>query len=79
MCYTARMQREYTAVIKKEGSWYVAWLEEVPGVNTQGRTLKEVRENLKDAAALMFDVNRKLSRSQSRGAIHEPFRMTVPA
>ncbi|MBM3260996.1 type II toxin-antitoxin system HicB family antitoxin [Candidatus Kaiserbacteria bacterium] len=73
------MEREYTAVIKKEGSWYVAWLEEVPGVNTQGRTLKEVRENLKDAAMLLFEVNRKISRAHGRGVIHEPLRITVAA
>ncbi|MBI5003877.1 type II toxin-antitoxin system HicB family antitoxin [Candidatus Kaiserbacteria bacterium] len=71
-----KKEREYTAVIKKEGSWYVAWLEEVPGVNTQGRTLKEVRENLREAAALVFEVNRELSMTHGRGFRHEPFRFS---
>jgi hypothetical protein len=39
------MQREFTAVIEKKGRWYVGTVEEIPGVNTQGRTLAEVRRN----------------------------------
>jgi len=38
----------------------LAWIEEVPGVNTQGRTLKEVKENLKDALLLVLETNREL-------------------
>ena len=41
------MQREFTSVIEKRGNWYIGYVEELPGVNTQGRTLKEVRENLR--------------------------------
>ena len=48
------MKREFTAVYKKSGKWYLGWIEEVSGVNTQGRTLAEVRENLKDALALVL-------------------------
>ena len=39
----------YTAIYKKVRSGYVAWLEEVPGVNTQGSSKKEAKENLADA------------------------------
>ena len=39
----------YTAVYKKVPQGYVAWLEEIPGVLTQGRTKRETQENLKDA------------------------------
>ena len=46
------MQREFTAVIEKKGRWYVGTIEEIPGVNTQGRTLTEVRRNLKEAIFL---------------------------
>jgi predicted RNase H-like HicB family nuclease len=38
-----------TAIYKKVRSGYVAWVEEIPGVNTQGHTKKEARENLEDA------------------------------
>jgi predicted RNase H-like HicB family nuclease len=51
------MQREFTAVIEKKGRWYVGTVEEIPGVNTQGRTLAEVRRNLKEAAALILATN----------------------
>ena len=43
------MKREFTGIIEKQGKWYAGYIEEIPGVNTQGRTLKEVRENLKEA------------------------------
>ncbi len=55
------MQREFTAVIQKHGRWYVAWVEEVPGANTQGRTLAEVRRNLKEVLELVIEENRKLA------------------
>jgi predicted RNase H-like HicB family nuclease len=54
------MSREFTGVIEKRGDWYVGYVEELPGVNTQGRTLKEVRENLKEAAQLIIEANREL-------------------
>jgi predicted RNase H-like HicB family nuclease len=53
------MQREFTAIIQKRGRWYVAYVEEIPGVNTQGRTLAEARRNLKEALRLILDTNRE--------------------
>ena len=55
------MHREFTAVIEKRGSWYVAFMKEIPGVNTQGRTLAEARRNLKEALSLVLETNRKLA------------------
>ena len=55
------MKGEFTAVYEKRGKWYVAYVEEIPGVNTQGRTLKEARENLKEALKLILEANRELS------------------
>ncbi len=54
------MQREFTAVIEKRGRWYVAYVEEIPGVKTQGRTLAEVRRNLREALELILESNRRL-------------------
>jgi len=59
------MKREYTAAIQKHGRWYIGWVEEVPGVNTQGRTLAEVRRNLKEALQLILEENRKISLENS--------------
>jgi predicted RNase H-like HicB family nuclease len=54
------MNREFTAVIQKHGRWYIAYVEEIPGVNTQGRTLSRARENLKEALELILAENRRL-------------------
>lgn len=55
------MSREFTGVIEKRGKWYIGYIEELPGVNTQGKTLKEVRENLKEALCLIIETNREIS------------------
>ena len=54
------MSREFTGVFEKHGRWYIAYIEEIPGVNTQGRTLAEARENLKEALQLILEENRRL-------------------
>lgn len=62
------MKSNFTAVYKKSGKWYLGWVEEVPGVNTQGKTLKEVRKNLKEALSLVVETNRFLAqKGMSRG------------
>jgi len=49
----------------------LGWIEEIPGVNTQGKTLKETKENLREAIQLVIETNRLLNTSQ-RGLIREP-------
>ena len=61
------MERQFTAIIEKRGKWYVATVEEVPGVNTQGRTLAEARRNLKDALQLVLEANRELAARDRSG------------
>lgn len=56
------MKSQFTAVYKKHGKWYLGWVEEIPGVNTQGRTLKSARRNLKDALKLVLDSNRDITK-----------------
>ena len=58
-------KREYTAIYKKSDGWIVAWIKEVPGVITQGRTMKEANNNLYDALGLMLDVNGEFKYSPS--------------
>ena len=69
--------REFTAVYKKRGRGYIAWIEELPGVNTQGETRKETEENLKEALLLILDANRKLAQ-RSGSVVREPLRIGVP-
>lgn len=52
----------YTAVYKKVRAGYVAWLEEIPGVNTQGVSKKETRENLADALSEFLMARRELTK-----------------
>jgi predicted RNase H-like HicB family nuclease len=50
----------FTAVYEPaEEGGYIAFVEEVPGANSQGETLEEARENLKEALELMLEVNRE--------------------
>ena len=56
------MKTEFTAVYEKKGKWYIAYIEEIPGVNTQGKTLKEAKKNLKEALQLILETNREISR-----------------
>ena len=53
-----KIKRQFTAVFRKAGKWYLAWIEEIPGVNTQGKTLKEAKENLHEALLLILETNR---------------------
>ena len=45
------MKPNYTAVIQRDGQWWIGWIEEVPGVNSQGRTRKELLEKARRVAA----------------------------
>lgn len=66
------MKREFTAIYKKSGKWVLAWVEEIPGVNTQGKTLKEAKENLKEALSLILETNRNISIGKFSGLKREP-------
>ena len=54
------MKKKITRVIRKSGDWYVAYIKEIPGVNTQGRTLAKARGNLKEALQLILEENHRL-------------------
>jgi predicted RNase H-like HicB family nuclease len=51
-----------TAVFMKVTEGYIAFVEELPGANTQGETLEEARANLSEAVAMVLDANRALSK-----------------
>lgn len=55
------MENRFTAVFEQGDSWWIAYVEELPGANTQGETLEEARENLKEAVALVLEANRELA------------------
>ncbi len=51
------MQNRFTAVFERQGKWWIGYVEELSGANTQGRTLNAARENLKEAVALILKAN----------------------
>jgi predicted RNase H-like HicB family nuclease len=63
--------REYTAVLERHGRWYIGYVEEISGVNTQGRTLSEVRRNLREALRMILRANRRLLPKRAAGTIRE--------
>lgn len=59
----------YTAVIRRDGKWWIGWVEEVPGVNSQGETREELLANLREALQEALQMNR----DDARRAAGEPF------
>lgn len=57
----------WTAVFEQDGEWWIGYVEELPGANTQGRTLDEARENLKEAVRMVIEANRELARRDAAG------------
>ena len=53
------MRNEFTAIIERDGEWYIAYCPEIPGANGQGRTEAEARKNLAEAIALILEDRRK--------------------
>lgn len=53
------MNREYTAVIKKEDDWWIGWIEEVPGVNCQECTREELLKTLRITLKEALEFNRQ--------------------
>jgi predicted RNase H-like HicB family nuclease len=70
---------QFTAVYMKVPEGYIAFVEELPGANTQGDTLEETRENLEEAVFLVLEANRELAERSLAGqeVTREPF--TLPA
>jgi len=58
---------KFTVVFDHEGDWWTGYVEELPGANTQGRTLDEARENLKEAVHLVLEANREVARREFVG------------
>lgn len=73
------MQLQLTAVFRKVPEGYIGFVEELPGANTQGATLEEARDNLREAAALVLEANRALLEEKLRGqdVIREPLRLSA--
>jgi predicted RNase H-like HicB family nuclease len=63
---SADRKTEFTAVFQKVPEGYIGFVEELPGANTQGETLDETRENLREAIELVLAAKRTLAEERSR-------------
>jgi predicted RNase H-like HicB family nuclease len=65
------MAATFTAAIQQQGEWWVGWVAEVPGVNSQGQTREELLDNLRDALEEVLEMNRGEARTAASGAYEE--------
>ncbi len=63
------MEQTFEATIEKRNKWYIGWVEAVPGAFSQGRTIEEVEENLKEAVQLILESQRELRYQGTGGGI----------
>ena len=61
------MKEKLTAIFQKSPYGYIGFVEELPGVNTQGTTLEEARKNLIEAVQLILGANRQLFEEEFKG------------
>lgn len=71
---------QLTAIFMQVPEGYIAFIEELPGANTQGDTLDEARENLREAVELVLQTNRELAEKSLVGqsVLREPFSLVIP-
>jgi len=73
------MDLQFTAVFREVPEGYIAFVEELPGANTQGATLEEARANLQEAVTLVLEANRTLAEEAVSGqdVIRETFKVSA--
>jgi predicted RNase H-like HicB family nuclease len=78
-CMQRQVLMSFTAVFQKVPEGFIGFIEELPGANTQGDTIEQVRENLHEAASLIIETNRLLAEEDivGRDVIRESFEIAV--
>jgi predicted RNase H-like HicB family nuclease len=61
------MEQTFEATIEKHDKWYIGWVDAVPGAFSQGKTIIEVEDNLKEAVQLILESQRELRDQRSSG------------
>ena len=71
---------EFAAVSIEVSEGFIAFVQELPGANTQGATLEEAKENLKEAVDIVLEANRELAEKELVGkkVTKEPFVPSAP-
>jgi len=65
------MKQPFTAVVKQDDGWWIGWVEEIPGVNSQGKTRRELMKNLRSALKEAIEMNRTDARCATRQEYEE--------
>ena len=65
------MNAVFTAVLQNDGPWWIGWIEEVPGVNSQGKSRKELIENLRSALKEALEMNQAEALAATTGDYEE--------
>ena len=73
------MELQLTAVFRQVPHGYIAFVEELPGANTQGATLDEARANLQEAVAMVLEANRELAQQSAGDGLVIREQLTVSA
>lgn len=68
------MHNEFTAIIERDGEWYIGYCPEIPGANGQGQTVEECRQSLAEAIALILEDRRQ---DALRGVPQDAIKETV--
>jgi predicted RNase H-like HicB family nuclease len=61
----------YTAIVKRDGDWWISWIEEVPGVNAQERSREELLARLRVVLSEALEFNRKEARAAAESGFEE--------
>jgi len=65
------MSGNYTAIISKDGDWWIGWIKEIRGVNSQGETREELIENLRSALEEALEMNAADAIASAEGPYEE--------
>jgi predicted RNase H-like HicB family nuclease len=65
------VKAHYTAIVQQEGDWWIGWVQELPGINSQAKTREELLENLRDALEEALEMNRAEAVAAASGSFEE--------
>lgn len=65
------MNTEFTAIIKKDGDWWVGWVEEIPGANAQEKTREELITSLREVTQDILEIHRQQAKIEANSDYEE--------
>lgn len=73
------MDANYTAVVQQRGPVWIGWVEEIPGVNSQGNSREELLNNLQSALQEALEMNRADALAAAQGEPYEEVKVSIAA